>query len=149
MLLVWEEITKAKWIKAIFICLKGDFLSSCKKLIFTEGYNLELYPGMFFLCSPSFKAMQLECSPGTSSISTTWELARNAKSQTPPRSAESESTFLQNPQVIHMHIKVWEDRSITYLEATGFYGNVVSLYTLVPKSQGHSRMSQILHTMRV
>lgn len=74
MLLVWEEITKAKWIKAIFICLKGDFLSSCKKLISTEGYNLELYPGMFFLCSLSFKAMQLECSPGTSSISTTWNL---------------------------------------------------------------------------
>lgn len=68
--------------------------------------------------------MQPKCSPGTSSMSITWELARNAESQTPPRSAESESTFSPNPQVIHMHIKVWEDWSITYLEATVFHGSV-------------------------
>lgn len=103
---VWEEITKAKWIKGIFICLKGDFLPTCKKLTSTEEHNLELCPGMLFIGSASFRVMQLKCGPATSSMSITWEIARNTEFQTSPRSAYSESTFLQNPQVIHIHIKV-------------------------------------------
>lgn len=56
-----------------------------------------------------------KCSPQTNSISITWELVRNANSQTPARPTESETPVwdlvvwvLRSPQVIRMHIQVKE-----------------------------------------
>lgn len=42
---------------------------------------------------------------GTNSIGISWELVRNAESQAPPRTNESDS-LLPVPQVIHLHGRV-------------------------------------------
>lgn len=59
---VREKITKATWMKAIPICLKGDFLSSYKKVM-SIGYNLELSPGIFSICSASFRVLPFKMWP--------------------------------------------------------------------------------------
>lgn len=101
-----RRLQRPSGLRPFSLALKVTSFPAARNLYPQKDNNLEFCPGMFFLCSASFKVMQPKCRPGTSSMSITWELARNAESQAPPRSAESESTFSQNPQVIHIHIKV-------------------------------------------
>lgn len=51
------------------------------------------------------------CGPWSSSLTITWELARNTESRPQPRTCESEAALWQDPQEMHMHINVWEAQS--------------------------------------
>lgn len=99
---IWETQVHLFCCRTIFLSLLPWLLSAS-----TGRYLYLLF--LAFLNPPCpLSPCYLKCSMWNSHWGVTWELVRNAKPSACSRPAESESSWLQDPQVIHDHSSVWK-----------------------------------------
>ena len=96
----------ANWMKAISVCLKADFLSSCKKIVHKRTQFRIMFWNIFHLLCFFQSLATPSVVLRTTALISLWNFLEMQNLRSHPDILDQNIHFYKNPQVIHMHNKL-------------------------------------------